>query len=104
MTVDLAAAYGVDPELLGHNRKLTRSGLRKVLKRVYELQAAREHADWELLWRSNVFARTEALHTWHRRIPKNAYAIDKARVLWYLKRGSVPLTGDARRAWTWAKS
>lgn len=103
MTLDVLAAYGVEPWELP-NRKLTRSGLRKVLKHVYEVQAVTEHADWELLWRANIFARTEALKTWHRRIPRNLYAIDKARVAWYLRRSGEPLVGDAARAWRWAKS
>jgi len=103
MTIDILARYGLHPDELP-NKRLTRSGLRKVLKHVYEVQAATEHADWELLWRANLFAGHEALKVWHRRIPKRLYAIDKAKVAWYLQRSGTPLVGPAAKAWRWTKT
>ncbi len=77
--------YSVPLEELGwDDRPLRREGLRYLLIDIYEYLLAQRGTlpaeQWEFLWQSNVWASTEALTTWHKRLPTRLADTDRARV------------------------
>lgn len=80
----VAAWYGFTLDALSwEERRMTRSGLRRILLRIYYLtfvDLMADSEDWVVRWHANQWAYHEALGTWHRRLPSKLADKDRALV------------------------